>query len=59
MDFDIFGGNAMDKVSNQKTRYYATSNNLCFCITWQKVKYKNCIFYSRISALPEFNQIAA
>jgi len=26
-----FGRNTTDKVSNQKTLYYATSNNLCFC----------------------------
>ena len=24
-----------DKVGNQKTLYYATSNNLCFCTTYQ------------------------
>jgi len=24
-----------DKVDNQKTLYDATSNNLCFCTTWQ------------------------
>jgi len=29
-----FGRNVTDKVSNQKTLYYATSNNLCFCTTW-------------------------
>jgi len=34
MDFDIFGRNVTDRVSNQKTYYYATSNNLCFCTTW-------------------------
>jgi len=28
MDFDIFGRNVTDKVGNQKTLYYATSNNL-------------------------------
>jgi len=28
-------GNVTDKVGNQKTLYYATSNNLCFCTTWQ------------------------
>jgi len=33
MDFDIFGRN--DKVGNQKTLYYATSNNLRFCTTYQ------------------------
>jgi len=27
------GRNATDKVGNQKTLYYATSHNLCFCIT--------------------------
>jgi len=27
MDFDIFGGNVTDRVSNQKTYYYATSSN--------------------------------
>jgi len=32
----IFSGtNVIDKVINQKTLYYATSNNLCFCTNWQ------------------------
>jgi len=31
----VFGRNRADKVGNQKTFYYATSNNLCFCTTWQ------------------------
>jgi len=35
MDFDIFWRNVTDKVGNEKTLYYATSNNLCFCITCQ------------------------
>ena len=30
----FFGRNATDKVGNQKTLYYAISNNLCFCTTW-------------------------
>jgi len=30
----VFGTDVTDKVSNQKTLYYATSNNLCFCTTW-------------------------
>jgi len=41
-----FGKNGTDKVNNQKTFYYATSNNLCFCTTWQKGKHENCIFHS-------------
>jgi len=31
----FFGRNVTDKVSYQKTLYYATSNNFCFCTTWQ------------------------
>jgi len=31
----FFGINVTDKVSNQKMLYYATWNNLCFCITFQ------------------------
>jgi len=54
-DFDV-----NDKVSNQKTLYYAISNNNCFCTTWQNeetwrlhLSLKCC---RPISALPEFNQ---
>jgi len=32
---NLFGRNVTDKVDNQKTLHYATSNNLCFCTTWQ------------------------
>jgi len=35
MDFDIFGSSVTDNVGNQKTLYYATSSNLCFCTTRQ------------------------
>ena len=31
----VFGRNVADKVANQMTLYYATSNSLCFCTTWQ------------------------
>jgi len=31
----LFGRNVTDKVGNQKTLYYATSNNLCFCTNGQ------------------------
>ena len=58
MHFDIFGRNVTDKVSNQKTPYYATSNNVCFCITWQNGETRKSHFLLKccISALPEFNQ---
>jgi len=31
----IIGTNVTSRVDNQKTLYYATSSNLCFCTTWQ------------------------
>jgi len=31
----FFGTNVTDEVGNQKALCYATSNNLCFCSTWQ------------------------
>jgi len=34
----FFGRNVTDKVGNQKTLYYATSNNLCFYTTWQNAE---------------------
>jgi len=34
----FFGRNVTDKVGNQKTLCYATSNNLCFCTTWQNAE---------------------
>jgi len=45
---------------NQKTLYYATSNNLCFCTTWQNGKTQKKLHFSLkccINALPEFNQL--
>ena len=34
----FFGRNVIDKVGNRKMLYYATSNNLCLCTTWQNEK---------------------
>ena len=34
----FFGRNVTDKLSNQKTLYYATLNNLWFCTTWQNAE---------------------
>jgi len=31
----FFDTNVTNKVNHQKTLYYATSSNLCFCTTWQ------------------------
>jgi len=36
----------MDKVSNQKTLYYATSNKLSFCTTWQNGETQKSHFHS-------------
>ena len=54
----FFGRNVIDEVSNQKTPYCATSNNLCFCTTWQNGETRKSHFSlkCRISALPEFKQ---
>ena len=52
--FIFFGRSVTDKVSNQKTFYCTTSNNMWFCTIWQMRKHKNCIFSLEccISALP-------
>jgi len=42
----FFGRNVTDKVGNQKTLYYATSSNLCFCTTWQNVVMQKSHFHS-------------
>jgi len=34
----FFGRNVTDKVCNQNCYNNATSNNLCFCTTWQNTK---------------------
>jgi len=40
----FFGRNVTDKVGSQKTLYYATSNNLCFCTIWQNGKTRKLHF---------------
>jgi len=40
----FFGRNVTNKVGNQKTFYYATSNNLCFCTTWQNAETRKSHF---------------
>ena len=42
----FFGRNVTDKVGNQKMLYHATSNNLCFCTTWQMQKHESHILHS-------------
>jgi len=50
--FIFFGRNVTDKAGNQKTLYYATSNNLCFCATWQNAETRksyislNCVTHT-------------
>jgi len=52
----FFGRNVTDKAGNQKSLYYATSSNLCFCTTWQKRKHENCIFSQMLQCIARFNQ---
>ena len=40
----FFGRNVTDKVDNQTTLYYASSNNLCFCTTWQNGETRKSYF---------------
>ena len=44
--FWCFWRNVTDKVSDQKTLYYATSNNLCLCTTYENGKTKKLHFHS-------------
>jgi len=49
MHFNIFfGRNVTDKVSNQKTLYYATSNNACFYTTWQNAETQKSRFFTQV-----------
>jgi len=40
----FFGRNVTSKVGNQKTLYYATPNNLCFCTTCQNGEILKSLF---------------
>jgi len=42
----FYGRNVTDKVDNQKPLYYATSNNLCLCTTWQNEETRKSHFHS-------------
>jgi len=42
----IFDRTVTDKVGNQKTLYYATSNNLCLWTTWQNGETRKSHFHS-------------
>jgi len=44
----FFGRNVTDKVSNQKTLYYATPNNMCFCTTWQYGETQKSHFFTEM-----------
>jgi len=41
----FFGRKVTDKIGKQKSLYYATSSNLCFCTTWQNAETRNHIFH--------------
>jgi len=43
---DIFGRNVTYTVGNQKTLYYVTWNNLCFCTTWRNGETRKSHFHS-------------
>jgi len=39
----IFGRSVTEEVINQKTHYFPTSLNLCFCVSWGNRKHGNCL----------------
>jgi len=41
----FFGRNVTDKVNRQKMLYCATSNNVCFCTTWQNREAQKLHFF--------------
>jgi len=43
----FFGRNITHKVSYQKTLYYATPNNVCFCTTWQNKETRKSHFFTQ------------
>jgi len=44
----FFGRNITHKVSNQKTLYYATADNVCFCTTWQNGETRKSYFFTQM-----------
>jgi len=44
----FFGRNVTDKVSNKKTLYCATPNNLYFCTTWQNGETQKSHFFTQM-----------
>jgi len=53
-----FGTNVAVKVGNQKTLYYATSNNLCFCTDWENEETRKLhSIKCCIRASSDFNQL--
>ena len=44
----FFSRNVTDNVSNQKTLYSATPNNLCFCTTWQNGEIRKSHFFTQM-----------
>ena len=55
----FFGRNVTDKVGNQKTLYYATSNNLCFCTTWQNGENMKITFFSQLHCVTHTMHLCA
>jgi len=54
----FFGRNVTDKVRNQKTYYYATSNNLHVCATWQNGETRKSHFNSNAVLVDCLNSIS-
>jgi len=64
----FFVTNVTDKEGIQKTLYYATSNNLCFCTTWRNAETRKshftqlCLCYTHnapVCYLPERKKLSS
>ena len=47
----FFGRNVTNNVGNQKMLYYATSNNLCFCTTYQNGGNTKITFFTQLDCV--------
>jgi len=55
----FFGPNVTDKVGIQKTLYYATSNNLCFCTTWQNTDTRKITYFNQLDCVTNTMHLCA
>jgi len=53
------GRNVTDKVGNQKTFYYATTSNLCFCTIWQNGETQKSQYFTQLDCVTHTMHLCA